>query len=401
MRTCERETGGVQAEDRRIDRTLRTFRTFHFAGYNRIVSGDLRHPSFQPRSVLVVLPTWVGDFVMATPLLRALRERFSDARITFLAEANLRELIAGGDWMDEVLLWPERAARNPWHGPYRALIRELRRRRFDLAILLPNSFRSAFAVWQSRAARRVGFDRDGRGWLLTDRVPCPNRVGRRAFAPYPIVKYYADLADALGCPRTGDALELFTTPECDASLSAMLVALGVAEDAALLVLSPGAKYGAAKCWAPERFAAVADLLRERQGMTAVVTCGPGEEHIAGAIRDAMKGDAIVLEEPRLSLGELKSLVKRSRLLLCNDAGPRHFAKAFGVPVVTVFGPTHPEWTATTFAHERIVRIDVDCGPCQQRVCPLGHHKCMTGVSVEMVYEACAALLRADEGVAVH
>jgi heptosyltransferase-2 len=92
----------------------------------------------------------------------------------------------------------------------------------------------------------VGFDRDGRGWLLTDRVPCKNRIGRRNFRPYPIVKYYADLADALGCPPPGDRLELFTTPECEVSLSARLVALGVAEDAALLALSP-ALYGAAKC----------------------------------------------------------------------------------------------------------------------------------------------------------
>ena len=90
---------------------------------------------------------------------------------------------------------------------------------------------------------------------------------------------------------------------------------------------------------------------------------------------------------------MKSLVRRSDLLLCNDAGPRHFAKAFEVPVVTVFGPTHPEWTATSYEPERIVRIEVDCGPCQQKVCPLGHLKCMTGVTVDMVCDAAGELLR--------
>ena len=100
------------------------------------------------------------------------------------------------------------------------------------------------------------------------------------------------------------------------------------------------------------------------------------------------------------MGELKSLIRRSDLLICNDAGPRHFAKAFGVPVVTVFGPTHPQWTATSYEQERIVRIDVDCGPCQQRVCPLGHWKCMTGVTVEMVCEAAKVLLRSRVGVGV-
>ncbi|MEK7730292.1 MAG: glycosyltransferase family 9 protein, partial [Planctomycetota bacterium] len=89
----------------------------------------------------------------------------------------------------------------------------------------------------------------------------------------------------------------------------------------------------------------------------------------------------------------KSLIRRSDLLICNDAGPRHLAKAFDVPVVTVFGPTHPDWTSTSYEKERIVRIDVDCGPCQQRVCPLGHHQCMTGVTVDMVFAAATSLLQ--------
>jgi len=96
----------------------------------------------------------------------------------------------------------------------------------------------------------------------------------------------------------------------------------------------------------------------------------------------------------LTLGELKSLIKRSDLLIGNDAGPRHLAKAFNVPEVTVFGPTHPEWTATDYPKERIVRIDVDCGPCQQRICPLGHLQCMTGVTVDAVFQAATELLHA-------
>ena len=111
-----------------------------------------------------------------------------------------------------------------------------------------------------------------------------------------------------------------------------------------------------------------------------------------AIESAMRGRADVLDDPILSLGELKSLVRRSDLLLGNDTGPRHIAKAFGVPVVSVFGPTFPEWTATSYEAERILRIDVDCGPCHKRVCPFGHLKCMTGVSVETVTGAVGELL---------
>ncbi|MFQ5413857.1 MAG: lipopolysaccharide heptosyltransferase II [Phycisphaerae bacterium] len=354
----------------------------------------------EPETILIVLPTWVGDFVMATPMLRAVRRRYAAARITFLADANLCELIRGGDWMDEVMTWPARSQRGLLRRPYRALVRACRARRFDLAITLANSFRSALIMRLAGARRRIGYDRDGRGMLLTDRVPVRNRM-HGGFIPMPLVAYYADLAEAAGCDRPDDRLELFTTADADAVVAARLASNGVVPGVGscgdpsrgpLVVISPGAKYGAAKCWPPERFAGVADRMIARHSATVVVTCGPGEEAIARAIAAAMEQRALVCDDPPLSLGELKSLIRGSDLLICNDAGPRHIAKAFGVAVVTVFGPTHPEWTATSYAAERIVRIDVDCGPCQQRTCPLGHVKCMTGVTVDAVYDAACTLM---------
>ena len=149
-------------------------------------------------------------------------------------------------------------------------------------------------------------------------------------------------------------------------------------------------------WLTERFAAVGDRLTSEQGAAVVITCGPGEEAIAWEIEGLMKGVGYVLASPLLTLAELKALIKRCDLLLCNDAGPRHIAKAFGVPVVTVFGPTHQAWTDTDYAMERKIQIAVDCGPCQKKVCPLGHHDCMTGVSAEMVYDGCVELLAARD-----
>lgn len=344
-----------------------------------------------PRSILVVLPTWVGDFVMATPTLRAIRERFPDAHITFLMEPNLRDLVRGGDWMDDAVEWPDRARRKPWRRELRAVAAALRRRRPDWAVLLPNSARSAMIAFMARARKRIGYSRDGRSLLLTDRLPVRNRVGGR-FVPMPIVEYYADLAEAIGCERPGDQLELFVTADCERSVDRRLTSLGIAETGPLVVISPGAKYGAAKCWFPERFAEAADRLIRELRAQVVITCGPGEEPIARAIGSAMTESGHVSVDPLLTLGELKSLIKRSQLLICNDAGPRHFAKAFGIPVVTIFGPTHPEWTATDYPAERIVRVDVDCGPCQQRVCPLGHLECMDRVTVDAVCEAAQTLL---------
>jgi heptosyltransferase-2 len=399
-----------------------------------------------PRSILVVLPTWVGDFVMATPALRAIRERFSGAQITFLLEGNLLDLARGGPWMDECVSWPDRGKRTILSREYRALVKNLRRRRFDCAVLLSNSFRSAMVTRLIGAARRVGYDRDGRGWLLTDRIAAPNHRGAKngqvprdlpslattaavhmgtqvpgrpaKFHPIPLVEYYAGLVEALGCNRSGDALELFTTPDCETSIMRRLADLGIATAnrdihrrlevstlpqplpereggyaSPIVALSPGAKFGASKCWAPQRFAEAADRLIQECAATVMVTCGPGEEPIAQAIAGAMKLRAHVLTDPLLTLGELKSLIRRCDLLIANDAGPRHIAKAFGVPVVTVFGPTHPYWTATNYRRERIVRVDIDCGPCQQPICPLGHHQCMEAVSVDMIIAAARELLR--------
>jgi heptosyltransferase-2 len=208
----------------------------------------------------------------------------------------------------------------------------------------------------------------------------------------PLVEYYAGLAEAIGCMHPGDQLELFTTSDCETNVQNRLQSLDLAEHHPLVVISPGAKFGASKCWMPERFAALADRLVETHDAAIIVTCGPGEEPIARAIGSAMKKRGLLLDDPRLSLGELKSLIRRCDLWIGNDAGPRHIAKAFNVPAVTIFGPTHPDWTSTSHVDERIVRIDVDCGPCQQRICPLGHHQCMTGVTVDAVFQVVSELL---------
>ncbi|MBI1827801.1 MAG: glycosyltransferase family 9 protein, partial [Planctomycetes bacterium] len=213
-----------------------------------------------------------------------------------------------------------------------------------------------------------------------------------AFIPMPMVHYYADLVESIGCERPGDRLELFTTPDDDTTVEARLRTMGIADKHPLVVLSPGAKFGASKCWPPDRFSAAANRLVEEDDAAIVITCGPGEESIAREIGRATHRDSHVLDAPLLTLGQLKSLIQRCDLLICNDAGPRHFAKALNVPVVTIFGPTHPDWTATSHENERIVRVNIDCGPCQQKICPLGHHRCMTDVTVDMVVEAARDLL---------
>lgn len=347
----------------------------------------------EPRSVLLVLPTWVGDVVMATPFIGALFRRFPEAQITLLMNRHLYPLLEGSPWTENCVFWAPRKKTREAKAQHRELLADLKSRRFDLAVMLPNSLRSAWLCWRAGATRRVGFNRDGRALLLTDALPVPNRVGKK-YEPMPLCDYYAVLAEALGMGHPGDQLTLYLTDEANRAVESRLAEEGVGPEQPLVVLCPGANFGASKCWDPERFAAVADHLVRRFGAAIVISPGPGEEPLAEAIRNSMQHPSVLLTGPCLTLGELKSLIANAKLLLGNDTGPRHFGRAFDCHRVTVFGPTEQRWTDTSHGKETIVKVDVPCGPCHKKKCPLEEQVCMTRVTVEMVTRACESELRA-------
>lgn len=344
----------------------------------------------EPERLLVVMPTWVGDVVMATPALRALRARFPQSRITLLIHENARDVVRGGPWADAIEAWAPLGRSVQRIGGLVRTARRLRRGRFDWAVLLSNSFRSALTIRLAGIPRRIGYDREGRGWLLTDRLT-PARSGRR-YTLISTVHYYNALAGRLGCGDPGERLELCLDAEDEAAVEDRLERWGLGSAHPLVVINAGASFGNSKLWIPERYAEVADRLVRERAAAVVITFGPGERALAERVHDAMRERSRVMDDPPCTLGQLKSLIARADLLLNNDTGPRHFAKAFHRRVVTVFGSTHPGWTYTDYPRERMVRIEVDCGPCHKKVCPYAHHKCMTGITSDMVYEAAVALL---------
>jgi heptosyltransferase-2 len=312
------------------------------------------------KRLLIVMPSWVGDVVMATPLLRSLRQRFPHARITLLIKAPLRPLIDASPWHDRVLVMRRRrkgakAASNRRRSLV-GLAARLRAGRFDAAILLPNSIRSAVLTGMAGIPRRVGYDRDGRGFLLTDRL-LPLRQGGK-FVPVPLVDYYLAIARYLGGDDRNRQLELFTRPELDAEADALLRSAEI--DAAdrsrpIVMLNPGAATkGAAKLWPADRYGQLADQLIERHRAVVLVNGSPKERPILDAVHAAAKHRLIDLPRLGSSLGLLKSLMRRSRLLITNDTGARHIAAAMATPVVSLFGPTDPQWTIIDFPHEKII-----------------------------------------------
>ena len=340
--------------------------------------------------VAVFLPNWIGDAVMATPALRALRTHFRAARLLAVARPYVAGVLGGGDWFDDTIL-AEGGGRP--HG-FTGVVQRLRRERVDVAVLMPNSPRTVLTAWLGGCRRRFGFARHpGCRLLLTD-VLQPVRDDRGRRKPSPVLNDYNRLAEAAGCSPPGRRMELFTTPADESAADAVWGRTGLGRAREVVCLNPGGAFGSSKHWPAEYFAILARDLATSRGVGVLVLCGPAEHEVAGEIAwqaghpsvHSLAGVA-----PALSLGLSKACVRRCDLLVTTDSGPRHFAAAFGRPVVTLFGPTHIAWTETY--HPRAVHLQkqVNCGPCQLRVCPTDH-RCMKRLTPAEVFAAAVLLL---------
>lgn len=307
--------------------------------------------------LLVVCPNWVGDAVMATPALRLVRDSLPGAYIGGFMRPGIDQVLADGGFFDEIHV--ERAG--GVMGPKFAAAK-LRPRGYDTALLLTNSFRTALTARIAGIPRRVGYDRDGRGLLLTDRLALPTRpgfrVGQARFAAIPAVDAYWHMAIALVNPQAPDeampstaGLELGTSPADEAQADALLADLAVGQQRFAVLIPGGSK--PEKRWPADRFAALAQHLRERHGLVVLASGSSAEAEVLEAV--AAGGCATALTAP--SLGVLKAVIRRASLLVTNDTGPRHIALAFGVPTVSLFGPTDHRWTIVPGAPETLVLAD--------------------------------------------
>jgi heptosyltransferase-2 len=344
------------------------------------VSAPAARPAAQrSRRILVRAPNWVGDVVMATPAFRALRHHFVDAEITVQVLDGLAPLLAGAPWFDEVL--PLRSHRRG----VAAIVGEgrgLRGRAFDLGLCLPDSVSSALLMRAAGVGCVVGYARGWRGMLLHRAVPPLRAADGGAFVARE--RQVLGLAAAVGAVSDDARLELFVTDVETAEAGAALAAAGVAEGERPVALAPGAAYGPSKCWPPERFARLADALAG-EGLRAVLVGAPGEREVAARVVAAAATPPADLTG-RVSLGGLKALLRGCRALVCNDAGARHVAVAFGVPVVCLFGPTSVAKTDFNLERVAVLTAEVACRPCYHRACPTDH-RCMTRIETSRVLDA--------------
>lgn len=338
----------------------------------------------------VFLPNWIGDVVMATPSLRALRKLAgSEGRLVGIMRPYVAEVLAGTPWLDDAIFYKPKADR-PEHRWANAR-QQLRSERLDVAVLLTNSLRTAWMAWQSGARERIGFSRELRGWLLTKRLPM-RKSGKRRYETPPIDGYLR-LAVAAGCEAEPRQLELATTHEEEAAADSVWKLLEYAPGEQPIVFNPGGGFGPSKMWPAEHFAELALRLSKAFPWPVLVNCGPQERDLARQIVSTAATPAVSsLADFDVPLGLSKAVIKRSRLLVTTDSGPRFFGVAFQRPVVSLFGPTSPEATPTYYDRETTLSLALDCQPCMERTCPLVHHKCMRDLTVETVCDTVAGYL---------
>jgi len=336
------------------------------------------------KRLLVRAPNWIGDAVMCEPALRGIRSLFPQAELTVLAKPTVAELFIGYSGLDRVEIYRDKSVHAGLAGKW-ALAGDLRRQRFDLAVLFQNAFEAAFLTWLAGIPRRYGYATDGRTVFLTDPVAVPDRS-----ALTHQVGYYWNLLKPLGLAGEPSAPALAVSAEEAQAMGKRLASAGIGPDEAVIGINPGSTYGSAKRWLPERFAEAARRLVERarqdegKEVAVMVLGAKGEEALGKAIA-ALVGTRSIVLSGVTTIRELMAATKRCRLLLTNDTGPMHIAAACNVPIVAVFGPTDWRTTAPYGQEQSIVREPVDCAPCLLRECPIDH-RCMTRVSADRVYE---------------
>ena len=343
---------------------------------------------------MIRVPNWVGDAVMAVPALRELRRIFADARITFVARPWVAGLFEGEGLADNLI--PVHDTQGVVHTARNFIraARQLRRERFDLAVLLQNAFGAALLARAAGARTIAGYPTDSRRALLDFVVPFEQN-----YKSAHQVRYYLNIASELERKLTGstrvemEAIQPQLHVGRDQREGARLILedAGIRTDAApILTLCPGATNSRAKRWPSERFAETADRLAAENGFQTIIVGTGGDVEVAEEVARRMRSRAAVLAG-RTNIAELKAVLACTSLVISNDTGTAHVAAALGVPTAVVFGPTEHVSTRPLSDAATVVRHDVECSPCMLRDCPIDH-RCMTRVEVDDVYSAAQALL---------
>lgn len=322
------------------------------------------------------MPNWVGDLVMATPLLEDLRHHFPDAKITAMAKSSLAPILEHDPNINEVFAFKKPSG---WvHNIHsNEIIDPLRFGKYDLGILTTNSLSSAWWFWRGLVENRVGFATNLRSLLLDKAVPFPKNKETQH-----LVITYKHLLLPLGIPISTTAPKLYISQDEKEAAKTLLASYGVTPKSIVVGINPGAAYGSAKCWLPERFKEVTHKLLQNPNVYVVYF---GDNIGAPLVHEICQNmpERVVNLAGRTTLRELIALISSCSIFLTNDSGPMHLASALNIPLLALFGSTSDVKTGP-YNGGKVIHKHVECSPCYQKVCPIDF-RCMTKIGVNEVY----------------
>jgi heptosyltransferase II len=332
--------------------------------------------------IVVRIPNWIGDVIFALPALESLKANYPHAEVWIAAHPWVKDLFFGTPYAGRIIA----VADGNSFSALRAAAKSLQSQMFDVGLLLTNSLASALLFSLAKIPERWGYRRDGRGFLLTKRVP-PGSPGRARH----MVFHYLQLLEGLGLRTLTPEIRLPVSAEEKEGARNSLRALGLDPEKKFALLAPGAAYGPAKRWPAAKFTALAGRLREQKKLEVLLVGAEGDSPLAEEVASALDPPAPSLAG-KTSLRQLLALIGEAAVFISNDTGPVHMANALRIPVVAVFGPTDPRVTAPFHEPATVVkRDDIPCWPCSYRACPYDH-RCLDHITADEVFSAAAAYL---------
>jgi heptosyltransferase II len=334
------------------------------------------------KKIIIRLPNWVGDFVMATPILTDIREKYPDAHITALCKSPLEELLLDDEDVSEVIAFVKSKRKFLDLSQYQSLINKLKNNQYDLGIILPNSFSSAYVFWKSKIRKRIGFIADRRKIFLN--VPVKFSKDRHN-------KHLVFTYKELLWPLTikSDSVPRLYIKEDTQFIDKIFLENNIPANSKIIGINPGAAYGTAKCWIPERFQKIAEKLLKDHNTFVFFFGDMSMQTLNNHICENLGPRAINLAG-KTSLKQLCMLLQKCKLFLTNDSGPMHLASALNVPLIAIFGSTDENVTGP-FNNGVVIHKKLSCSPCFKKKCPY-NFECMKLISVDEVFTKIKELL---------
>jgi heptosyltransferase II len=334
------------------------------------------------KRILIKVPNWLGDAVMSLPTIKAVRALFPESYMAVLVKSEFEDLFRHETDINEVISYESKHGIKRLSVEYK-MIKQIRGKEFDLALIMPRSFHAALIGFLSKIPNRIGYASDSRSKLLTQTMPRTkeNLIKHRVY-------YFLNLLNIWEKPVPFSAPRI-TIPK--ATKDWVNDKIRDIKEHILIGFNPGATYGSAKCWLPERYVNLAkDLIRNKKAWI-ILFGSPAEEKLNFEIASKINHPNLLNYTGKTSITQMAGLLSVCRLLVTNDTGTMHVAAAVKTPIIAIFGPTDPVTTPPFGNNHVIIRKDISCSPCLKRTCPTDH-RCMKSISVEEIYKECEKYL---------